>query len=221
LLQFSQAAVTRYIVQEGADLSSEEMKLAVEKGIVITKKYSEYLLRKPKKFGRTADVSDDVALVLRDELVDEVSQYLSNGQIEILNDIMYVLEAYDGDNNSIQSHLNAISDDVMYNLPGSEQPAMYEAIAVARSSSPYWTQNYAAWKDEVNQIVNGCPTCNPIPRVNVTNAGIIAGSDVAGAVLVGLGCALSGPVGWGFAIKAVSLGAAVASGAAGIIVATR
>lgn len=220
LLQFSQDAATRYLVQEGAGLSSEQLKLVIEKSDVITKKLSECLLKKTEKNGRTADAADDIALELRDALLAEVAPELSNAQLEILNDIFVVLEVYDGDNNSIQSHLNAIADDVMYNLPGSEQPAMYEAIAVARSSSQYWSQNYAAWQEEINQIVSGCPTCNPIPRTAVPGKGYwIAGADVVGGLLMAGICYGVGPVGWGFAFKAVGAAASVASAATGAIVA--
>lgn len=140
LLQENQEAAIRYIAQEGADLSSKEMQFAIEKSNSITKTYTEYLLKKKADLGRTGEGIEGMT----DAIMADVIPYISSEQHEMFNDIFSALN--NNDINSVQNNLNTIESEVI-NLPASEQPIMFEAISVARSSSQYWNQNYPVWQE--------------------------------------------------------------------------
>ncbi len=205
-------AAFAFTKQQISNLTTEQEKLLNDNFLLITQKGIDHVNRvKLRGVSARVAVSD-----LANSIVNEVSQHLTQGQIEKLQLIANALSTQSGDIEAIMSNLADVENQV-YSLPTEEQPVIFGAISIARSSAKYWKSNYELWQQQINQMLIDDGKGSLGGKVELVDSGAVAVCDVGCGALMALGCYLSGPVGWAFSIKAVGGAAVVGSGIAAAI----
>ncbi len=212
ILVENEKAAFAFVKQQMPNLTADQEKLLSDNFKVITQKGIDYV-SKMRANGYSAKVAVDE---LSNSIINDVSKYLSAGQNEKL---LLVINAINTQSSNIDLLMRSLDDieSQVYSLSTEEQPVIFSAISIARSSSQYWKANYDSWQQQINKMVSDSNGQLIGGKLETVNGGAVAVCDVGCGALMALGCFLSGPVGWGFSVTAVGGAAVVGSGIAAAI----
>jgi hypothetical protein len=192
LLLENQKATLRFLRNENPSLTSAQIGLMESELTKVTSYFDNYI-----QDAKTARKSVNAAELSEGLIETYIKPNLSNQQYVLFRKVLDVSKKYEEDFQTLESSLNSIQNEVYY-LNTEEQPILFQAISVAKSSSKYWQTNRATWESFLSST-SGLASNG---RVGATPSnGRIGAMDTAGAVIGGIACAFAGPVGWAFGLQ--------------------
>ncbi len=193
LLLENQKATLSFLQDENPNLTPAQIGLLDRQLSEVTSYFNSYI-QNAKSARKSVSVEE-----LSQGLIERfIKPNLSSQQYVLFRKVLDASKDFEQDFDALESSLNSIQNEV-YSLTKEEQPTLFQAISVAKSSSQYWQANRANWESFLSSNI-GLPNNG---RIGATPSnGRIGAMDTAGAVIGGIACALAGgPVGLAFGLQ--------------------
>jgi len=126
------------------------------------------------KKGRSQKLSRSAALSSIEEVIEEYSSNLTEGQIKYLKELDLVFKTSGNDVDLIITELNRIMYSVRQELSAEEAQIILAGTEIGKASIQYWSENIDEWKKLLGE--------GGSPQTRWFSWSELAGSDVAGAV---------------------------------------